>query len=216
MCHVLFFNKVLNRISRANIVTCDTRNISEGWSKTFFQSHILLQYCGSWHSQHLHGLVKNSLSIAYLAPILWLAALATSPRIVITKSNRISRANIVNSGTRNISKSWSKTMQPHLTPIMPVAAHRTDSWIAEKSFKSPPSISCQYRDLWPSPYPKLSQKRSIACKFQATTLTSNTRCISKAWLRTFFQSCVSCQYRDSRHLQHILGLLKYFNSMPSF
>ena len=51
----------------------------------------------------------KKISTAFLAPISWLAALAPSPKLGRLQGifNRISRASIVSSGTRTISKAWS-------------------------------------------------------------------------------------------------------------
>ena len=73
--------------------------------------------------------------------------------------NRISRANIVTSGTRNISKAWSTS--------------------------------------------KIFNRIS-----RATIVTSGTRNISKAWLTSKnFQSHFSRQYRNQRHSQHLQTLV---------
>ena len=75
--------KTLNRISRAYIVTSGTRNISKRWSTSKnFESHFSRQYRDQRHSQHLQTLVDfKKVSIAFLAPISWLAPLATSPNV---------------------------------------------------------------------------------------------------------------------------------------
>ena len=70
-------SKNFNHMSHAKIVSGDTRNISKRWSTSKnFQSHFSRQYCDWRHSQHLQRLVD------------------------IKNFNRISRANIVASGTR--------------------------------------------------------------------------------------------------------------------
>ena len=139
--------KNFNRISRATIVTSGTRNISKAWSTSKkIQSHFSRQYRDQRDSQHFQSLVDfkkfsiaflppiswlaalatspklgrlQKILVAFLAPISWLAALATSPKLgrLEKKFNRISRANIVTSSTRNTSKAWSasKNFQSHFS-----------------------------------------------------------------------------------------------------
>ena len=93
-----------------------------GFGKNFLsvESHFLRQYRDWRHSQHLQSLVDfKKISIAFLAPISRLATLATSPKLGRLQNmfNYISRANIVTSGTRNISQAWStsKNFQSHFS-----------------------------------------------------------------------------------------------------
>ena len=165
--HLQDLFKIVNRITRANIVTSGPRNFSKVWGQNIsiaylapitwlaalatcarivenfpiaflapifwlallatsprtvqnFQSHFSRQYRDYRHSQHLQSLVDfEKFSIAFLTPISWLALLTTSPKFgrLKTKFNRISRANIVTSGTSNISKAWttSKNFQSHFS-----------------------------------------------------------------------------------------------------
>ena len=102
--------KFCNRIFGANIVTSATRNISKRWSTS--KTSIAFLAPISWPealatSPNVGGLQK--ISIEFLAPISRLVPLAASPKLgrLQTIFNRIFRANIVTSATRNISKRWS-------------------------------------------------------------------------------------------------------------
>ena len=130
--------KNFNRISSANIGTSTgaTRYISKRWS-------------------------TSKISIAFLAPISWLAALATSPNLGRLQKifNRIFRAIIVTSATRNISKAWSTS----------------------KNFNR---IS-RANNIVTSSTRNISKRWSTSKNFnrisRANIVTSGTRNISKAW-----------------------------------
>ena len=86
--------KNFNCISRANIVTRGTRNISNALSTSkYFKLHFSCQNRDQRYLHHLQSLVDFQIL------------------------NRISRANIVTSSTRNISKAWStsKCFQSHVS-----------------------------------------------------------------------------------------------------
>ena len=141
-------SKNFNRISRANIVTSGTRNISKAWSRGCCGPPKKKVFFGG--TQHpLLGRIQK-ISIAFLAPISWLAALATSPKLVRLQKNfyRISRAIIVTSGTRNISKRWStwKNFQSHFSRQYHDERHsqHLPSLVDFKNFQS--HSSRQYRD----------------------------------------------------------------------
>ena len=178
-------SKNFNRISRANIVTRGTRNISKAWSTSKnFQSHFSRKYrdrgtrnmSKAWSTSK--NFTRNSranivtrgtrniskawstskISIAFLAPISWLAALATSPKLGRLEKtfNRISRTNIVTSGTRNISKAWStwKLSIAFLAPISWPAALASPSMVVQffqshiRLLKIAPAIEKMYGDKW--------------------------------------------------------------------
>ena len=121
-------SKNFNRISRANIVTSATRNISKVWSTWTNFNRIsranIVTSATRYISKAWVDFKKNS--IAFLAPVSWLVALATSPKLgrLWTNFNRISRANIVTSATRNISKAWSTDYYYYYILLHPVARRR--------------------------------------------------------------------------------------------
>ena len=116
----------------------------------------------------------QKIAIAFLAPISWLGPLATSPKLGRLQKafDRISRAKIVTSATRNITKRWltSKNFNRISRANIVTSAIRNISkrWSTSKNFN---------------------------CISRANIVTSATRNISKAW-STKFQSHFSRQYRD--------------------
>ena len=120
----------------------------------------------------------QKISIAFLAPIPWLAplVLATFPKLgrLQKNFNRISRAHIVTRGTRNISKAWSTSKNFNRISRANIVTSGTrnisKAWSTSKNFN------------------RISR---------ANIVTSGTRNISKAWSTSKnFHSHFSRQYRD--------------------
>ena len=95
----------------------------------------------------------QKISIAFLAPISWLAALATSPKLgrLQKNFNRISRANIVTSGTRNISKrcsTWKNFNRNSRANIVTggTSSQHLQMLVDFKNFQSHFSRQYRYRD----------------------------------------------------------------------
>ena len=93
VCDVTTVPSHLKEIFRARLVT------SRVLVEKNFQSHFSRQYRDGSGTPNISGLRQKKISIAFLAPISWLAALATSPKLGRLQKifNRISRANIVTS-----------------------------------------------------------------------------------------------------------------------
>ena len=112
--------KTFDRISRANIVTSATRNISKAWSTSkkfnrISRANIVTSATRNISKRWSTSKNFNRISRANIVT----SPLATSPKLGRLQKifNRISRANIVTSATRNISKAWStsKNFQSHFS-----------------------------------------------------------------------------------------------------
>ena len=98
------------RVQQHNMACC--HDIGFIYGKKIW-SHVSRQYRDLRHSHHLQRLLRSQVSCQYR---MWLAALSTSPRLSQLSFNRISQANIVNSGTRTIScRIVEKKTQSHIS-----------------------------------------------------------------------------------------------------
>ena len=165
-------SKNFNRISCANIVTSGTRNISKAWSTSKnFQLQFSRQYRDKRHSLHFQSLVDfknfNRISRAFIVTS---ASRNISKRWPTWKNfNSISRANIVTSCTRNISKAWSTSKNFNRISCANIVTSDTrnisKAWSTSKNFQS--HFSRQYRDWRHSQHPKLGRLEKLSIAFLA-------------------------------------------------
>ena len=161
-------------------------------------------------------LLTETFSVAFLAPISWLAALATAPKLGRLQKifNRISRANFVISDTRNISKAWvvfNRISRPNI--VTRGTRNISKRWSTSKKFSTafltPISIT------WLAAHatsPKLGrlQKNSIAFLALIQWLATHPTFPNLIRLHGLH---FSRHYRDQRPSQHLQGSVdfKIFN-----
>ena len=118
--------KFCNRVSRANIVTSAPRNISRNCLKFSIAFLAPISWPAALATSPKFGRLQNNFISISRGDIVTLLALVTSPKLGRLQKhfNRISRSNIVTSDILNISKAWSTFKKMSIALLAPI------SWLA--------------------------------------------------------------------------------------